>query len=80
MALYGKIKRICQKPDELQGKMISTRPDNKDDNDVLVVEHYGLKAWKTTPDGNPIKFRYESRNFDVKHPLVAFEIDLDQKS
>eukprot|EP00913_Durusdinium_trenchii_P016912 g15900.t1 len=45
-----------------------------DDNEVLVVRvvlklnddfwtHYGLRAWRTTKDGNPMKFCYETKNF-----------------
>ena len=26
-------------------------------------ENYGLRAWKTTPEGNPVRFSYSSKNF-----------------
>ena len=73
LALYGTINRVQQGPDEQQGKFPT--PKNKDDNDVLVVqtvmklhdffcESYGLRAWKTGPDGNPFKFNYSSKRFE----------------
>ena len=67
LALYGTINRVQQGPDEQQGRFPALK--HKDDNDVLVVQtvmklhdffwdSYGLRAWKTGPDGNPFKFNY----------------------
>ena len=72
LALLGTINRVQQVPDELQGGLPEVV--NRDDNDVLVVqtvmklhdffwESYGLRAWKTGPDGNPFKFNYASKCF-----------------
>ena len=71
LALYGTTSRVCQEPGELCG---GGNSKSLDDDEVLVVRvvlklnddfwtHYGLRAWRTTKDGNPMKFCYETKNF-----------------
>ena len=71
LALYGSINRVTHEPDELTGQ---SEGQVFDDDELLVVrvivklhdrlwENYGLRAWKTTPEGNPVRFTYETKNF-----------------
>ena len=72
LALLGTIRRILHEPDEQEGG--SGSGHRLDDDEVLVIqtvlqlhskfwENYGLRAWKTTPEGNPVRFSYDSKNF-----------------
>ena len=74
LALYGCINRVSEGPEEVQGE-INVAMVNADDNEVLVVmtvvklndslwEFYGLNAWRTMAKGNPINFKYHSKNFE----------------
>ena len=71
LALYGTISRVCQEPGEIHGEGGAKA---QDDDEVLVIRvilklneefwtHYGLRAWRTTKDGNPMRFCYETKNF-----------------
>ena len=71
LALYGTISRVCQEPGEVHGE---GGAKTQDDDEVLVIRvilklneefwtHYGLRAWRTTKDGNPMRFCYETKNF-----------------
>ena len=81
LALYRTISRVCQEPGELRGGEPSKSHD--DDDEALVIRvvlklnddfwtHYGLRAWRTTKDGNPMKFC--GRTAHVELELVALEM------
>ena len=72
LALFGSIRRIVHEPDEIEGGPGDGQ--HHDDDEVLVIQtvlqlhskfwqNYGLRAWKTTPEGNPVRFSYDSKNF-----------------
>ena len=65
---------VSQRPEEVKGE-VNVITGHVDDDEVLVVmtvvklhdsllEFYGLNAWKTMAEGNPIKFKYHSKNFE----------------
>lgn len=71
LAVVGTIRRASHEA----GEVLGGEGDGKrrDHDEVLVVqtvvklhekfwENYGFRAWKTTPEGNPVKFNYETKN------------------
>ena len=72
LAVLGVIRRVSHEPGQLQGGEGSIQ--RRDDDEVLVVQtvvklhdkfwdNYGYRAWKTTPEGNPVKFSYETKHY-----------------
>lgn len=80
LAVYGTIRRVTHEPGESKGL---------DDDEVMIVqtlvslhklwENYGFRAWKATPKGNPVRFSYESKNYEraagLEFELVATSVE-----
>ena len=72
LAVLGVIRRVSHEPGEALGG--EGTGQKVDDDEILMVqtvvklhdkfwENYGYRAWKTTPERNPVKFSYETKHY-----------------